>query len=152
MVKDFRRCALGLAVALLTGSLLALWAGETRAQQSFQVIVHPDNPTESISAQRLSWLFLRRATRWDHGADASPVDLPEGSTIRAEFTEEIHDRSVSAVKAYWTRVIYSGGGLPPPVKQSPTEVVEFVGRNAGGVGYVPSGTPLVGVKVLEVSQ
>lgn len=150
MTQESRRFALGLVVALGVWVLLAPGWTETSAQESFQIIVHPDNPTESMSSQRLSWLFLRRATRWDHGIDVAPVDLPEDSRARAEFTEEIHGRSVAAVKAYWTRVIYSGGGLLPPVEPSPAEVVEFVRRHKGAVGYVPTGTNLRGVKVLRV--
>lgn len=150
MKRFWRRSTVGLGWGLLVLSLGTLQPAEVEAQDGFRLIVHPTNPRSSITPHEASWLFLRKVSRWEHGTEVSPVDLPQDSPVRRSFTREIHGKSVMAVKAYWNRVIYSGGGLPPPVKGSEREVVEYVKRNEGAIGYVSSGTSTRGVKVLRV--
>jgi hypothetical protein len=91
--------------------------------------------------------------RGPDGSPVLPVDLLQGSPVRASFSKEIHDRGVEAVKAYWQQVIFSGRGVPPPEEESGTAVVEYVRSHPGAIGYVSVRTPLgEGVKVLKVTR
>ena len=89
---------------------------------------------------------------WPGGQSAEAVDLAEGSSVRAAFSEAVHGKGVEPVKAYWLREIYSGRKVPPPEVGSDQEVLDFVRTHPGGIGYVAAGTPLPeGVKALVVA-
>jgi hypothetical protein len=46
--------------------------------------------------------------------------------------------------------VFSGRELPPPELENDEEVVRFVAKNAGGVGYVSPAANVERVKVLTV--
>jgi ABC-type phosphate transport system substrate-binding protein len=130
--------------------ILGAMAGQAAAEP-FVVIVNADNPATGVTASELSNLFLKKASQWNGGLTALPVDLSESSPVRESFSRQVHHKGTAAVKAYWQQQIFSGRNVPPPEKGSIRDVVEFVRANRGAVGYVPSGTDLPsGVKVLDV--
>jgi hypothetical protein len=116
----------------------------------YRVVVHPRNPQTSVDRRFLSQVFLRKTVTWPHGDSIRPVDLPPEAQVRRHFTEQIHSRSVAAVKSYWQQVIFSGRGLPPPELATDEAVIRFVGRTPGGVGYVSGNADVRTVKVLTV--
>ena len=138
----------------LCGSLLAGFsrAFEAHAQTApaYRVLVHPHHPASEADRDLLLDLFLKRSTRWEHGALASPVDLPATSPARRAFSLAVLKRPVSAVRNYWTQRIFAGRDVPPPEVESEAAVVKFVATHPGAVGYVSPGTDIAGTKVLGV--
>jgi ABC-type phosphate transport system substrate-binding protein len=142
--------ALALAFPLL---VLPAFPRRARAGEFYAVIVNAANPLSVLPAAEVSRMFLRKSVRWPDGLLVLPIDLREGSPVRASFSKEIHDRGVDAVKAYWQQVIFSGGGVPPPEEDSGAAVVEYVRSHPGAIAYVSVRTPLgEGVKVLKVTR
>jgi ABC-type phosphate transport system substrate-binding protein len=116
----------------------------------YQVIVHPGNPASSASRRFLSDAFLKKITRWDGGTVIRPVDQNAESGVRRRFSEDVLKRSVNAVRSYWQQVIFSGRDVPPPELRDDAEVLEYVTKHEGAVGYVSGGASTTGVKVLSV--
>jgi hypothetical protein len=54
------------------------------------------------------------------------------------------------VKSYWQQLIFSGRGVPPPELDTEEEVIRYVGRHPGALGYVSSYGEVGGVKVVIV--
>lgn len=117
---------------------------------AYRIIVHPDNPMRSIDRKFLAQAFLKKISQWPGNDAIRPVDLRRDSEVRRRFTEEMLDRSVAAVRSYWQQLIFSGRGVPPPEMESDEEVVRFVLRHPGGIGYVSTGAALGGAKELGV--
>jgi ABC-type phosphate transport system substrate-binding protein len=137
------------------GFLLLLLSGPAGARSQeldFKVIVHPSNPIASMTSEQVSKLFLKKVTRWDHGVQVLPVDLAGSSPLRARFSQEIHGRPVSKVKAYWQQQIFSGREVLPPQKASDREVIAYVEANPGAIGYVGETTPLGNVRVIKIQS
>ena len=133
-----------LAIALAVGG---------QEDPGFKVIVHADNPTTSVERSKLSKMFLKKSKRWDDGESVKPIDQDEKSEVRERFTRTVHKKSISAIKSYWQRMIFSGRDVPPQEVATDAEVIEFVAAERGAVGYVSSGAELgSGVKVLEVAE
>ena len=123
------------------------------AGQGFKIVVNSANPTDSISIQQLSRIFMKETTTWNSGQPVMPVDQAANSNVRQGFSKVILGRDTSAVKSYWQRLIFSGRGVPPPEKSSDEAVLDFVREHPGAVGYVSSGTDVgSGVKVLEIGK
>lgn len=133
-------------------ALLGAHGPSAAAQEDYRVIVNRDNPADSITKDQLSDYLLKKDSRWDHGEPADPVDLDSGSDVRQVFSKEVHGRSVSSIKNYWQRQIFSGRGVPPPEVTSDQAVIDFVRSRPGAIGYVSSRAQVNGVKTLTVAD
>jgi hypothetical protein len=135
-----------LLVALSLLSAAPAWA-------EYKVIVHASRDMSSISRATLQAVFLKKTTKWPDGATAVPVDLGENPSVREEFSKEVMARNIASVKSYWLQMIFSGRGTPPIEMTSEDEVIAFVTRTAGAVGYVSGDATLPdGVKAIKVTK
>jgi ABC-type phosphate transport system substrate-binding protein len=138
---------LALALTLIGVTVLA----DGRAVPAYQVIVHPGNRVTSVDRKFLEDAFLKKITRWpDDDVVIRPVDLAPGSAARRAFSEGVLNRSVEAVKGYWQQRIFSGRDVPPPELDSDEEVVRYVLKYEGAVGYISGGANPGGSKVVGV--
>ena len=137
-----------LVFALAAPHASALAGGS--APPPYVVIVNPGNPLGAASRKFVSDAFLKKTTRWPSGDVIRPVDLPPDSAVREKFSDEIHQRSVAAVRSYWQQMIFAGRDVPPPELGSEDEVIKYVLKNGGAIGYVSGAASLNGAKVLDV--
>jgi ABC-type phosphate transport system substrate-binding protein len=143
-----------LAVALSLAPIAPIAFGgmvfaDSRAP-AYQVIVNPNNPSTSADREFVADAFLKKTTSWPNGETIRPVDLGAGSSVRRQFSDEILRRSVAEVKGYWQQRIFSGRDVPPPELDSDDDVVRYVLKYDGAIGYVSGGANLNGAKVLGV--
>jgi ABC-type phosphate transport system substrate-binding protein len=142
------------ALALGAGCLWALGAvSASRAAPAgapFKVIVNHANANASVDRKFLADVFLKKVTRWGDGEVIHPVDLRADSPVRQEFSEEVVRRSVVAVKNYWQQLVFSGRDVPPPEVDTDEQVIRYVQRFGGAVGYVSAGANLERVKSIAV--
>jgi ABC-type phosphate transport system substrate-binding protein len=139
------------AVAMSQGPFIPHRAGaQGPAAPPFRMIVNGSNPRARMPRDFVANAFLRKVSRWGHGETIRPVDQPNDSAARQKFSNEVLRRSVAAVRIYWQQLIFSGRGLPPPELESDQEVVRYVARNAGAIGYVSGSADLHGVKVVSM--
>jgi ABC-type phosphate transport system substrate-binding protein len=121
--------------------------------RSFQVIVNRSNPVSDLSRAEVSAIFMKRMRSWEDGSEIVAVDQPARSPLRDVFSRTIHEKSVAFVSRYWQRLIFAGRGIPPAVAASDEEVIAFVARNRGAIGYVSQNATLSDdVKVLLVTK
>ena len=133
---------------------LLLLGAELPAQEhpGYKLVVNAGNPISSLPVREVSRLFQKKVTRWNNGGAVVPVDLPANSPVRVGFTRAVHGKSVSAIQAYWQRMIFSGRAIPPVEKASDGDVLAYVGANVNAIGYVSAGAPLgSNVKVLNIT-
>ena len=118
--------------------------------EGFVVIVNIDNSINFLTKKQISKYFLKKSTKWSDGSQVFPVDLRKNSNIREDFTESVHEKSVSAINSYWQRLIYSGASSPPPVKKTEADIIKYVKSKPGAIGYISAEAPVDGVKVLSI--
>jgi len=70
--------------------------------------------------------------------------------VRRRFSEQVLNRSVTAVRSYWQQIIFSGRDVPPPELGGDAEVLEFVKKHVGAIGYVSGAASTNGAKVIAV--
>jgi len=117
---------------------------------AYRIVVNPANPITVVDRKFLADVFLKKTTRWDGGEAARPVDLRADAVARQQFSDEVLRRSVSAVKAYWQQLVFSGRDVPPPEVDTDEQVIRYVLRFTGGVGYVSGGANLDRVKPISI--
>lgn len=139
---------------MLAGAALLLMslssARSAPSSSSYRVIVHPSNPTVKVDKAFLARAFLKKVADWPDGQVIRPVDLPQDSSTRSVFADDVLNRSVSAVKAYWQQMIFSGRRLPPPELASDEAVIRYVMMHPGAVGYVSARADIGETKIVQV--
>jgi ABC-type phosphate transport system substrate-binding protein len=143
-----------MAGLLVTATALCIAVGrpgaEVNAASGVRVIINPHNGAGAVERKFLTDVFLKKITRWGNMETIRPVDQRGDAPVRASFTVAIMRRSVEAVKTYWQQAVFSGRDIPPPELDSDDDVVRYVLRNPGGVGYVTGNVDLHGARVLVV--
>lgn len=127
-----------------------LGAAADTTSPAYKIIVNPENPVTTLDRAYLSEIFLRKVRYWSQSDAIKPADLSTDSLVRKKFTEDVLKRSVGSIKNYWQQRIFSGRDVPPPELMSDNEVIKFVLKNPGGIGYVSGSANLHKVKVVGV--
>ena len=130
--------------------IVALFSAHSIAQ-NFQVIVNPANSVSELNNSDLSKIFLKTKSSWNDGLKIVPVDLNARSETRGTFSQEIHGRSVGAIRSHWQQAAFSGAGTAPLERPNDAEVITFVKNNPGAIGYVSAGADVSSVKVIAVN-
>lgn len=136
---------------LILSTLFLFVASVALQAQNFKVIVNEANATTSLSKKEVSEIFLKTKSSWDDGSKIVPVDQTARSATRAEFSQEIHGRSVGAIRSHWQQAAFSGAGTAPAERPSDAEVIAYVKNNPGAVGYISADADVSGVKVVAVN-
>lgn len=141
-----------LLLLMLLASLPPAAAGADgkAAPPPYRLVVHPGTPATSVDRAFVADVFLKKATRWPDDTVIRPVDGAASSAIRRRFSEDVLKRSVNAVQSYWQQVIFSGRGVPPPELDSDADIVSYVQKHPGAIGYVSPDVDPAGVKVLQL--
>lgn len=110
------------------------------------VIVHPSN-TASVSQDDINKIFTGRAKSFTDGKAAEPLNLSEAVAVRGDFDQKALGRSSSQMKAYWSKLVFTGKGTPPKEMASEQEVLDAVAKNPAAIGYVSAAAVTDSVKV-----
>jgi hypothetical protein len=143
-----RRLRIRLLVAGTTTLLSTVVAGA--GEPRYWIIVHPDNPIETLGRREVSRLFLKKTTQWADGTTAVPIDLDVKVKAREAFSRDIHGRAPEAIKKYWQQMVFSGRAAPPPEVATEEDVLAHVRADRAAIGYVSDEVVLRGVKILDV--
>jgi ABC-type phosphate transport system substrate-binding protein len=134
---------------------VALLPGPASAQgvdRSLRVVVNKDNKLASMTTDDLTRIFLGKKTLWDSGTRIVPVMPEEESATGELFLSGTLKKSVSQFRAYWKRLLFSGGGAVPKVFRNHDQLLDFVARQPGAIGIVEASAVDDRVRVLEISN
>jgi len=111
--------------------LLALLLPQLAHAADVVVISHPGT---SITAGDVSDIFLGEK-QFAGGTKLIPVD---NASLQDSFLSKYLDMAKSKYSSAWTKKSFRDGLTPPAMKSGDAEVIDFVKRNPGAVGYVSS--------------
>jgi TonB family protein len=132
------------AAAMMFGSVHAL-AGNVR------IIANPSVRAETISASEIKSVFLKERNSLGDGTHVEPV-LSKGGPVHAAFLKEYLGQNDDALQNYYRTLVFTGKGLMPKILHSDEEVVAYVAKTRGAIGYVSPAVTLDGVKTLAVYE
>ncbi len=120
----------------------------TTAFAEVAVIVNSSN-SATINESDISRIFLGKIKKYSTGDKITLINLKKGQAARGEFDKKVLNKSASQVKAYWSKLMFSGKGKPPKELASDKDVLAFVAANPGAMGYVAQGSVDGSVKVVK---
>lgn len=116
-------------------------------QAGIVIISHPAN-SNNVSVEELQRLYTGKTSSFANGDSVVPLNLADANALRASFDEKALGRSSSQIKAYWSKLVFTGKGTPPKEVASEAEMIKLVSSNPNILGYVSSSADVSGVKVL----
>lgn len=114
-----------------------------------KVIANASVGASSVSAEELKGVFLDTKSSLSDGSHVEPVLLKGGATHEA-FLKDYVGKSGPALETYYRSLVFTGKGSMPKAFGSDAEVVAYVEKTKGAVGYVSATANTGSTKVLEV--
>ncbi len=111
------------------------------------VIVHPSN-NNSFAKDEIEALFMVKKSSFADGAKASAYYLSADDPVRHQFDEKILGKSSSQLKAYWSKLVFTGKGTPPPELGNSAEAIAKVAGDTSAIAYVDKAAVKDNVKVV----
>jgi ABC-type phosphate transport system substrate-binding protein len=119
------------------GSLaLTVGLGISAVSADIVAVVSSKSPITTLSKNQVMDIFLGKRTRFPDGSSAVPIDQTEGSAARDEFYTRIADMSAAQVKAFWSKIIFTGRGQPPKTVAAGVEAKKVLLGNPNAIGYI----------------
>jgi len=131
---------------------LALWAicATTSAfGGDAKVIANSSVVTSSVSVDELRTVFLGINDSLKESGHVQPVLEKDGPAHEA-FVKQYLGKTTAALNAYYRSLVFTGKGGFPRTLGSDAEVIAYVAKIKGAIGYVSEAAQTAGVKVLEV--
>lgn len=128
---------------LLAASCVALPAAD------FKVVANQSVGAASVSSDELKAVFLGTKTSLGDGSHVAPV-LEKSGAAHEAFLKDCVGKSEAALNTYYRSLVFTGKGSMPKTVGSDADVLEYVAKTKGAIGYVASSTSPSGVKVLDV--
>ncbi|MDR4515483.1 hypothetical protein [Nitrosomonas sp.] len=102
------------------------------------VIVNPDSSIVKLSRRQIIDIYMGRNPGLESGQKIQPLDQPINSAVRAEFYRKLTGKPVSAINAYWARLLFTGRAFPPLLVEDNKAMLNTVLKNPNTVGYLES--------------
>jgi TonB family protein len=132
------------------GVILVAMLGPFPALASdFKLIANSSLKADTVSAEELKKIFLEESSSLSDGTHVEPVLESDGPVHRA-FLQQCLGRTSDDLQSYYRALVFTGRGSMPKQLGSDGEVVAYVARTRGAIGYVSSESSAEGVKTLTV--
>jgi len=116
-----------------------------------KIVANPSVRADSITPAELRSVFLEDRRSLDDGSHVEPV-LAKGGAAHEAFLRQYVGKSDDDLRTYYRTLVFTGTGSMPKFLDSDAEIINYVSRTKGAVGYVSIDFPSNGVKVLSISR
>lgn len=115
---------------------LLFWSGMQPAMADVVVVSNPKSGVERLSQQEVVFLFMGRWHQLPSGIEAQTLDQAVDSPQRTEFYRRLVNKDPAQIRAYWSRLTFSGGTRPPRTTESSEEMIRLIAATPGAIGYL----------------
>ena len=128
-------------------SVTALLFIASQAMAEYVVVVNPSN-TANLTKEDVAKLFLAKTKAFPDGSQSKPVNHEENNEARSNFDQSVLEKSPSQMKAYWSRLLFTGKAVPIEEMSSDADIINFISKNPDAIGYIDAANVTPDVKVL----
>ena len=120
---------------VLVSILLTLAAPTARAE--IVLVTAIDSTVSELSRDEAEQLYMgRRAALSARGA-LLLLDLPSGP-VRDQFYRLLTGKNPSQIRAYWSRMVFTGRALPPTESANVSDAHRILLENPNAIAYLPA--------------
>jgi len=118
------------------------------ARAEVAVIINSGN-SATISDDDIKRIFLGKMKSFPDGSKVLPVNLKNSSDVRKAFDKKALGKSASQIKAYWSKLVFSGKGNLPKEAADDSEAIRLVAENPAVIAYIDASNVTASVKVIR---
>jgi hypothetical protein len=133
----------------LLSSVLGLVFAAAASMPTLKLIANESVTATAVSVDEVKEVFLFTAPSFRNGDRIVPV-LEEGGPAHEVFLKEYVRKSDAALQTYYRSLVFTGKAKLPKILRADAEVVAYVAKTRGAVGYVRAETDSPGTKTLQV--
>jgi TonB family protein len=115
-----------------------------------KVIANGSLKADIISADEVKSVFLEKSNSLRDGTHVEPVFEKDGPVHEAFLHKYLAAGTDNDLQSYYRALVFSGRGSMPKQLGSDAEVVAYVARTKGAIGYVSADTAVEDVKTLTI--
>ena len=135
---------------LLAGAGLMILAALNARAVDVKLIANSSVKADRISPDEIKRVFLRQKNSLADGSHVEPVLEKDGPSHEA-FLKMYMGRTDDDLQTYYRALVFTGRGSMPKALDSDAEMVAYVARTRGAIGYISAETSSEGVKTLAVA-
>lgn len=117
------------------GLVLQLVLAGSAGAEEILVVINPAAPVDRLSPDQLKEAYLGDAFFWG-SVKIHPAELRLPPELYAGFLQAIASMSPERYEVYWIRKVFREGGMPPRPFDSAADILSYVARTPGGLGFV----------------
>jgi len=114
----------------------------------FKVVANPSVKASEISIDDLKGVFLATKTALPDGSQVEPVLAKAGAAHEA-FLKDL-GKTGPALSTYYRSLVFTGKASMPKICASDADVIAYVAKTKGAIGYVSAEAKAPGTKTLGV--
>jgi TonB family protein len=134
---------------LLVLAALTLSLAPPSVAGDIKIVANSSVQADSVSASELRSIFMAERNSLEGGSHVEPV-FERSGTAHETFLREFLGVSSESLQNHYGALVFTGKSSMPKSFYSDAEVVAYVAKTRGAIGYVSASTDTQGVKVLEV--
>jgi TonB family protein len=115
-----------------------------------KMIANTSIKADMISAKEVKSVFLQESNSLRDGTHVEPVLEKDGPVHETFLREYLTAGTDGDLQSYYRALVFSGRGSMPKQLGSDAEMVAYVARTKGAIGYVSAETSVEGVKTLTI--
>ncbi len=133
----------------LSATVFVFMASPAIHAADVKVIANPSIEVSSVSTEEIRNVFLETKTSLSDGSRAEPV-LAKGGPTHEAFLKKVIGRTDPSLQVYYRSLVFTGKAAMPKSFANDDDVVRYVAKTKGAIGYVSAETSTEGVKTLEL--
>ena len=121
--------------------------------KNYTVIVHPDNPTQTLTAKELKMIFLGERTTWPDGQPLKVAALKNGE-LHKEFLGDMVKLNPMKFAMHWKQKIFTGSATGSHINffKSEDKLKEYVKTNPTAIGYISVDSVDDTIKEIKITE
>tara|TARA_R110001592_G_scaffold165658_1_gene400143 strand:+ start:43 stop:471 length:429 start_codon:yes stop_codon:yes gene_type:complete len=100
------------------------------------VVANKDNQMRMLTKKQVIDIYMGRTSLFPNGEAALPLDQNSNSLIRKIFYQNLVNKTVNEINAYWARLLFSGRATPPRMVETASSVIDIIKNNKSALGYI----------------
>lgn len=114
------------------------------------LIANADLPVSSMTRGEVKQIFLGKKTTLENWSGKIVFAVQQKTDAARLFLNEYLGKNTYQYNIYWKKRVFAGKGNAPLTFSSDQEVLAFVSKTTGAIGYVSAGTAVGNVKIVQV--
>jgi len=135
--------------AFLVLATISMCAAASIGKDEIKIVANPDVGASEISRDELNRIFLMTKTSLQGTGHVEPV-LETAGPAHKTFLREYIGRTDVALMTYYRSLVFTGRASIPKAFSSDSELIEYVAKTKGAIGYVSANANTAGVKTLKI--